>query len=211
MFYADIGPRPRKFASLVIASTRIKAVTCGRKPLAPSPDRAATDNTQPADCCIGASMPKKLPADLLSDTFLPSCRVQVVPSGSTDVVVPRMRWFRTKRSFCGALALFALALQITLSFGHIHRRDFAGIPGAPVAHAQLTAAHSPDGDAADQLSDGYCLVCAAVALSGTAVLPVLPALLPPAPLDDVSHWYRLADARGRFDHALFSARAPPLV
>jgi hypothetical protein len=122
-----------------------------------------------------------------------------------------MDWLRTNRRFCGALALFALALQLVLSFGHIHLRDFAGIPGTAVAQAQITAPHGPNDGAADQVNDGYCLVCATVALSGTLVLPALLALLLPSISIDVSHWYRVADRRDHFDHALFSARAPPLV
>ena len=122
-----------------------------------------------------------------------------------------MSWIRTHRRFGGTLALFALALQLVLSFGHVHARDFAGIPGSAVAQAQVTAPHGPGGDAADQANDVYCAVCATIALSGTLVLPALPALLPPSSSTDVSHWYRLADRRDRFDHALFSARAPPLA
>ena len=109
------------------------------------------------------------------------------------------------------MALFALALQLVLSFGHVHARDFAGIPGSPVAQAQVTGPHGPDGNAADQANDIYCAVCATVALSGTLVLPALPALSPPLNPTDVSHWYLLADRRDRFEHALFSARAPPFV
>jgi hypothetical protein len=120
-----------------------------------------------------------------------------------------MSWVRTHRRLGGTLALLALALQLVLSFGHIHVRDFAGIPSSAVA--QISAPHGPNGDAADQVVDAYCLVCATIALSGTLVLPVLPALLPPASSINVSSWYRLADRRDRFDHALFSARAPPLV
>ena len=122
-----------------------------------------------------------------------------------------MSWVRTHRRIGGTLALFALALQLALSFGHVHLRDFAGIPGSAVAQAQVTAPHGPDGDAADHASDDYCLVCATVALSGTLVLPVLPVLSPQSNSFDVSHWYRFADRRDRVDHALFSARAPPLV
>jgi hypothetical protein len=127
------------------------------------------------------------------------------------VIDLHMRWVRTSRRFCGTLALFALALQLALSFGHIHPRDFVGIPGDAVAQTQLIAAHGPDRDATDQAIDGYCLVCATIALSGTLFLPALPAVLRPSNSTDVSHWYRLADLRDRFDHALFSARAPPLV
>ena len=65
-----------------------------------------------------------------------------------------MRWFRTNCRFYGALALFALALQITLSFGHVHIRDFAGIPGVAVAQAQ----DGSDRPAGHNDTDGYCLV-----------------------------------------------------
>jgi hypothetical protein len=123
-----------------------------------------------------------------------------------------MGWVRKNRGFCGALALFALALQITLSFGHAHLRDFVGIPGTPVALTQVSAPQGTNGgDASGQVSDDYCLVCATVALGGTLVLPVLPALSFPPYSTKVSHRYRLADRRGRFDHAPFSARAPPLA
>jgi hypothetical protein len=122
-----------------------------------------------------------------------------------------MSWVRTNRRFCGALALFALALQLVLSFGHVHLRDFAGIPGGAVAQTQVTVPHGPDGDTSDQASDGYCFVCATVALGGTLVLPALPALSAPSNSTDITHWYRVADRRDRFDHAPFSARAPPLA
>ncbi len=77
-----------------------------------------------------------------------------------------MSWIRAHRRFGGTLALFALALQLALSFGHVHARDLAGIPGSAVAQAQVTVPHGPDGDAADQANDIYCAVCATVALSG---------------------------------------------
>ena len=37
-----------------------------------------------------------------------------------------MRWFWANRIFGGRLALFALAVQLALSFGHIHREDIFG-------------------------------------------------------------------------------------
>lgn len=131
--------------------------------------------------------------------------------GFVEAAHSHMSWVRTHRRLGGTLALFALTLQLVLSFGHIHVRDFAGISGPAVAQAQVTAAHGPAGDAADQANDIYCAVCATVALTGNLVLPNLPALSPPSNSTDVSHWYRYADQRDRFDHALFSARAPPLV
>jgi len=122
-----------------------------------------------------------------------------------------MRWFRTNRRFSGALALFALALQITLAFGHIHPRDFAGIPGVAVAQVQDSADRSPGHNDTDQSADHYCLVCATVSLAGTLVMPDLVAL----PLPEISaatqHWYVHSASLSRIAHAHFSARAPPLA
>ena len=41
-----------------------------------------------------------------------------------------MHWFRSRMRSCGRLALFALALQMVLSFGHMHRDDL-GLPPLP--------------------------------------------------------------------------------
>jgi hypothetical protein len=126
-------------------------------------------------------------------------------------MTPAMRWFRTNRRFSGALALFALALQFTLAFGHIHLRDFAGIPGVAMAQAQASADQSPGHNDTDQSADPYCLVCATVSLAGTLVLPALVALPLPAISADTQRWYTRTASLGRTAHAHFRARAPPLV
>src|SRR5262245_10406447 len=122
-----------------------------------------------------------------------------------------MRWFRTNRRFSGALALFALALQLTLAFGHIHLRDFAGIPGVAGAQAQDSSDKSPGHNDADHSANHYCLVCATVSLAGTLVLPDLVALLLPAISTDAQHWQMHAASLGRIAYANFRARAPPLA
>jgi hypothetical protein len=126
-------------------------------------------------------------------------------------MTPAMRWFRTNRRFSGALALFALALQLTLAFGHIHLRDFAGIPGVAVAQAQANSDQSPGHNDTDQSADHYCLVCATVSLAGTLVMPALVALPLPAISADTQRWYTRAASLGRTAHAHFRARAPPLA
>jgi hypothetical protein len=107
------------------------------------------------------------------------------------------------------LALFALALQITLSFGHIHARDFAGVPGVAVAQAQPTAS-GPTGDpGTGHSTDDYCLICATSNLAGTLVLPGQIALVLPVASTDSSYEHFCAAFCGRIEHALFRARAPP--
>jgi hypothetical protein len=122
-----------------------------------------------------------------------------------------MRWFRTNRGSFGALALFALALQITLSFGHIHLRDFAGIPGVAAAQAQAGSADPADGGSSRHSTDDYCLVCSTVNLAGTLVLPDVAAPLAPVGSTAAAYVYFCAASCGRVDHALFHARAPPLA
>ena len=120
-----------------------------------------------------------------------------------------MRWFRSNRGTSGALALFALTLQIALAFGHIHLRDFAGVPGVVVAHA--TAPDPASDHNNGHSTDDYCLICAAAKLAGTLVLPSQIALALPVSSTDEPHAYVCSAFCGRMDHTLFSARAPPLA
>jgi hypothetical protein len=122
-----------------------------------------------------------------------------------------MRWFRTNRRFAGTLALLALALQFTLSFGHIHVRDFAGVPGVALAQAQPTAADRTGDPGTGHSTDDYCLICATANLAGTLVLPSQVALVLPVASTDTSYEHFCATFCGRIDHALFRARAPPFA
>jgi len=122
-----------------------------------------------------------------------------------------MRWFRTNRRASGTLALFALALQVTLAFGHIHLRDFAGVSGVSLASARA-APRSTTGDHNTRHStDDYCLICASINLAGMGVPPSQIALLLPVDPTDPSYRHFCSTFCNRIDHALFSARAPPLA
>lgn len=120
----------------------------------------------------------------------------------------------------GWLALAGLALQLVLSFGHVHAEDIFGPLGRPMVQGQgptiLSAdrrqdpagSQNPAGDAA---AEGACAVCAAMALAGSLVLPD-PVKLPlpsgaaeqAAPPGD-----RLMLRPAPF--RLFQSRAPPTV
>jgi hypothetical protein len=127
------------------------------------------------------------------------------------VGAPVVRWFRTNRRFAGTLALFALALQFTLAFGHIHLRDFAGVPGVAVAQAQATTTDPADDHNPGHSIDGYCLICATTNVAGTLVLPDLVALPVPVASIDTSYGHYCSTSCSRIDHALFRARAPPFA
>ncbi|MGA2128989.1 MAG: hypothetical protein ABSG76_22895 [Xanthobacteraceae bacterium] len=98
-----------------------------------------------------------------------------------------MRWFRANRRCGGWLALFALAIQIGLSFGHVHADDdahravvpfvvalFGGNGPTDAGPVPTPADHEPHGLVGDA-----CAICAVIALAGSLLLPEPPALALP--------------------------------
>ena len=122
-----------------------------------------------------------------------------------------MAWFRRSIRIGLWLALSALALQLAVSFGHIHAEDFAPAAGS---HATADADHDggspaePDHHGLDH--DG-CAICATTAMLATLVVPLPPSLDFPAtlrfPFFDEAITCRWIGAAPR----LFQARAPPLA
>lgn len=94
-----------------------------------------------------------------------------------------MRWLRSRTQLGSWSALFALTMQIALSFGHLHLdgrhqsgaaapalqwliRPAAALPDAYPAPAQ----HKPA-----NLADNFCAICAVMRLAGVPiVMPALP-------------------------------------
>ena len=127
-----------------------------------------------------------------------------------------MTWFRSKIRSTARLALFALAVQMAISFGHMHRDDL-GLP--PVAQADQTQfapgkAHPPAGPA-DQgrypASDDYCPICASMALIATGIAALPPVLVAPAPIE--RFWPSDAPMQSLSPQVAlsFQARAPPVA
>jgi hypothetical protein len=89
-----------------------------------------------------------------------------------------MHWFRSIRRLGAGLGLFALLLQLSLSFGHIHPddllpRSLAGVADHVAGKAQPPA-KNPDGQSPASHDD--CPICAVMHLAGTIVLPGAPTL-----------------------------------
>ena len=125
-----------------------------------------------------------------------------------------MRWFRSRKRAGSYLALFALAFQLAVSFGHVHLERIAppSVGASALAHAQpsaadLNAPSNPTGR--EDLADDCCPICTLIHLAGALVLAEPPSL----PLPDV--FGRLpTETAVAFDfaepqRALFAARAPP--
>jgi hypothetical protein len=119
---------------------------------------------------------------------------------------------RPVRQWGAALALFALWLQLVLSFAHIHPEDFfppvpvqqaslPGLPGAPAAPAKPAPAN-PDHD--------DCAICVSMAMAAASALPAPILLVPPSPDYGISY-VRIAHtpALAAAPRPPFQTRAPP--
>jgi hypothetical protein len=126
-----------------------------------------------------------------------------------------MSWVRSRLRFGARLALFALALQLVLSFGHVHLDDLvppaassiAAVPGAPDGQAPAgPAGHDPHG-----LGHDYCGVCALIQLAGTSIASVPPPLPLPGVFTELRHVAPVGVSFSASPRPLFQARAPPIA
>jgi hypothetical protein len=125
-----------------------------------------------------------------------------------------MRWIRSNVRLGAWCALFALALQLALSFGHVH------VEGGTAAAAQSALAASvPDSDAANppsnpepnrQASD-FCAICALIHLAGTVTPATASVFETPVVSASAPFALRADRAPASATPLSFRARAPPLV
>ena len=127
-----------------------------------------------------------------------------------------MGWFRTNRRCGGRLALFALALQLFLSFGHIHREDIYG-PSRSNPAQVATALPASDGSAplpSDQPAkhgDDYCPICATIHMLGNSTVGAPPQLVLALVSLAVEHADRATIVFIAPRRAPFQSRAPPIA
>jgi hypothetical protein len=128
-----------------------------------------------------------------------------------------MTWFRSRIRPVTRLALFALAFQMAVSFGHMDA-DELGLPSLAFSgrsHLALDATSSvnaaADRDHAPAVPDGYCPICASMALVATA-FPSLPPVLVVPPQSRPA-WPAPIPAEGISPRVAlsFHARAPPIL
>jgi len=120
-----------------------------------------------------------------------------------------MRWIHTRR-FGSCLALAALALQLVLSFGHVHlhgvRHPALAVSGS-AAQASPLGAPQPGNDA----DDDYCAICATIFLAANSFLPPAPQLPVPFVSRPIEHFAPVAVDFIVPRRAPFQSRAPPLA
>jgi hypothetical protein len=123
-----------------------------------------------------------------------------------------MNWFRAKTRQATSFALFALAINLALSFGHIHLEGFrGGETNAGVLLSAISHANSGQPVKHDGHPDDLCPICMARAALGTGLAATPPVL----PLDfayvTVEPTFAAGLAIPQQPRANFRSRGPPLA
>jgi hypothetical protein len=126
-----------------------------------------------------------------------------------------MGWVRGHKRRGAVMALAALALQIALSFGHVHLDG--AVRAAP--HVALAGAHKITvAQAAPQLpaqnpadDDDYCAICASIFLVASSFVSEPPKLPVPAGFAFITHAVTVAHGIAAPWRFAFQSRAPPAV
>jgi hypothetical protein len=127
-----------------------------------------------------------------------------------------MRWFRSNGGGVAWLAIFALACQFVLTFGHVHTGSASIVSAALAisadgADGSAGAPSSPAQKIPTGLARDFCAVCNHISLANALVLPDSPATIPPLSLVQELHWSLVAIASASRDRFYFDARGPPLT
>jgi hypothetical protein len=121
-----------------------------------------------------------------------------------------MGWFRGRSRLGVWVALVAIALQLALSFGHVHSEAFSHASEIAVLTANGPHNGQPDGPTAPHEHE-YCSIYAVLSLlagAQTADAPAIPVPAATAAVILVAEPETVRAIRGR---TAFQSRAPPLA
>lgn len=122
-----------------------------------------------------------------------------------------MRWFRGLGSrFGGWVALVAIALQLVLAFGHVHRDAFSHASEIAALTSNVADRGEPASPAPPHDHD-YCAICAVMNLLAGAQGATAPALPVPAATEAAAVVAEPETIRTVDTGAAFQSRAPPLA
>jgi hypothetical protein len=135
-----------------------------------------------------------------------------------------VKWFRNNIKTGSRLALFALAIQFALSFGHFHGEIAraapaiqAGLADADLAIAATLAAPQARSEAAQQPSDhdtdqpaNTCAICAVLSLAHNFLFATPPLLELPQAVELLHLTTGAEFAHLGSLHPAFQSRAPPV-
>jgi hypothetical protein len=124
-----------------------------------------------------------------------------------------MVWLRSRLKASSWIALVAIALQLALSFGHVHLDRISGSSDQALVDAAGTpSAATPSGG--DELPAGAtdeCAVCALIHLANSLILSPAGTLPVPMNFAVTQHEPALAFSVVQTSLRPFQARAPPVI
>jgi Protein of unknown function (DUF2946) len=136
-----------------------------------------------------------------------------------------VKWIRKHVKLGARLALFALAVQFVLSFGHFHpvqaapalqtttsQTDFlraADIVGKDAASPSAHQQQLPHQDHHQQPADG-CAICTVITMAHGMLFATPPVLLLPRAIELLQRTTEAGFAHLGATHRAFQSRAPPL-
>jgi hypothetical protein len=116
------------------------------------------------------------------------------------------------------LALFALALQFVVSFGHVHADELTGNPPGIAAIVHAGEPHELAGDASVTAADtdtdhhdDYCDICATLHALASAVIATPPPLPIPCGFAPSELLINESVVAAEPRRASFQSRAPPIA
>ena len=131
-----------------------------------------------------------------------------------------MNWFRKHVKTGSRLALFALAIQFALSFGHFHGEMARSAPAiqAGLADADLACAAQKARPQVAQQTSGHdgdqhaldCAICAVLSAAKNFLFAAPPLLALPEPIGFLNRATRAEFAHLATLHPAFRSRAPPV-
>ena len=124
-----------------------------------------------------------------------------------------MGWFRSNLRSGAWCALFAMALQLALSFGHVHLNNLVSQKQAPGISEQAPAT-GPNGEPGRSKSGAAhdpCFICRLIHLADTLVPAALPSLSLPVVASPIRHAIEIDREPAASRPSFFHARAPPLA
>jgi hypothetical protein len=127
-----------------------------------------------------------------------------------------MRWLRSNGGGVSWLAIFALACQFVLTFGHVHTGSASVVStalaiSADAAVGSASVPSSPAQKTPAGLAQDFCAVCNHIGFAHALILPASLAALAPISFVQDLHWPSVAIAFASREHVNFNARGPPHV
>jgi hypothetical protein len=119
-----------------------------------------------------------------------------------------MKWLRSNVKHGSRIALFALAIQFALSFGHFHG---IATDAAPIAAGLSVQHQQPASDRdSDRQANDVCAICAVMAMASTALFATPPVLRLPQAIELSSLAPEAEFAHVHSVRVAFHPRAPPI-